>query len=99
VNFLRCIQWSLSHNCRFDIFLCTYACVLFLQGFGGKFGVQSDRVDKSAHDFSEQPERIGTNYEKPKLDVGELGVPLPKFLMTCHFFKKNRFLQNSHNAY
>jgi hypothetical protein len=38
--------------------------------------VQRDRVDKSAHDFNEQPERIGTNYEKMKPDIGEFEVPL-----------------------
>lgn len=48
----------------------------FLQGFGGKFGVQRDRVDKSAHDFNEQPERVGTNYEKLKPDIGEFELPL-----------------------
>lgn len=42
-----------------------------MQGFGGKFGVQTDRVDKSAHDFDEQPERVGTNYEKSRPDIGE----------------------------
>jgi hypothetical protein len=38
--------------------------------------VQRDRVDKSAHDFNEQPEKVGTNYDKMKPDVGEFEVPL-----------------------
>lgn len=33
--------------------------------------MQTDRVDKSAHDFNEQPERVGTNYEKSRPDIGE----------------------------
>lgn len=40
-----------------------------LQGFGGKFGVQSDRMDKSAHKFEEKQESIGTNYQRTKPDV------------------------------
>lgn len=56
-----------------DFLMCTF---LFLQGFGGKFGVQRDRVDKSAHDFNEQPEKVGTNYEKLKPDIGEFEAPL-----------------------
>jgi hypothetical protein len=48
-------------------------------------------VDKSAHDFNEQPERVGTNYEKPKPDIGELIVPLPKFFDDLPLFKKNSF--------
>jgi len=40
------------------------------KGFGGKFGVQTDRVDRSAHDFNEQPERVGTKYEKSRPDIG-----------------------------
>ena len=39
--------------------LCT-----FFQGFGGKFGVQTDRKDKSALSYDDQPEKIGTNYER-----------------------------------
>jgi hypothetical protein len=42
----------------------------WFQGFGGKFGVQKDRVDKNAHSFEEQPEQVGTNYEKVKPDTG-----------------------------
>lgn len=38
--------------------------------------MQRDRVDKSAHDFNEQPERVGTNYDKMKPDVGKFKVPL-----------------------
>ena len=43
------------------------------QGFGGKFGVQSDRQDKSAHGFGEGgEERVGTNYQPTKPDQGEM---------------------------
>ncbi|KPJ11788.1 Src substrate cortactin [Papilio machaon] len=38
-------------------------------GFGGKFGVESDRVDKSAHRFDEVG-KVGTNYTKQKPDIG-----------------------------
>lgn len=41
------------------------------QGFGGKFGVQNDRMDKSALTFQENPEKPGTNYTKVKPDIGE----------------------------
>lgn len=70
------------------LYFLLYKCsCLFLQGFGGKFGVQSDRVDRSAHDFNEQPERVGTNYEKLKPDIGESEVPLHKFFDDLHFLK------------
>ncbi|XP_046397667.1 src substrate cortactin [Ischnura elegans] len=39
------------------------------KGFGGVYGVQSDRVDKSAHGFDDAPEKVGTTYEKPSLDI------------------------------
>lgn len=39
------------------------------KGFGGKFGVQTDRMDKSALAFSE-PKNIGTAYTKTKPDIG-----------------------------
>lgn len=41
------------------------------KGFGGKFGVQNDRMDKSAVTFQENPERTGTNYTKVKPDIGK----------------------------
>lgn len=44
---------------------------LCLQGFGGKFGVQTDRMDKSAVSFKEQTEAVGTNYTKAKPDIGK----------------------------
>lgn len=47
-----------------------YAIWNYLQGFGGKFGVQNDRMDKSAISFQENPEQIGTNYTKTKPDIG-----------------------------
>ena len=38
-------------------------------GFGGKFGLQKDRVDKSAvKSYDEESEKIGTNYEKTRPD-------------------------------
>lgn len=39
-------------------------------GFGGKFGVQTDRMDKSAVTFNEQPTKVGTTYTKTKPDIG-----------------------------
>lgn len=39
-------------------------------GFGGKFGVQTDRMDKSAVTFNDEPSRVGTNYSKTKPDIG-----------------------------
>lgn len=44
--------------------------VLF-QGFGGQFGVQKDRMDKSALTFQENPDKTGTNYTKVKPDIGK----------------------------
>lgn len=55
-------------------------------------------MDKSAHDFNEQPERVGTKYEKPKPRAGELEVLLSKFFIDSTF-KENSFLQNSQNSY
>ena len=43
---------------------CKYIQFSFFQGFGGKFGVQTDRKDKSALSYDDQPEKIGTNYER-----------------------------------
>lgn len=47
-----------------------------MQGFGGKFGVQNDRMDKSAISFKENPEQIGTNYTKTKPDIGNVTLIL-----------------------
>ena len=48
-------------------------CPVLRQGFGGKFGVESDRQDKSAHGFGDgEGERVGTNYQPTKPDRGEL---------------------------
>ena len=41
----------------------------YSKGFGGKFGVQSDRKDKSALSYDDQPEKIGTNYQKTKPEL------------------------------
>lgn len=41
-------------------------------GFGGKFGVQTDRMDKSAVTFNDEPSKVGTTYTKPKPDVGSV---------------------------
>lgn len=57
--FLR--EWKYLFYITFILFL--------LQGFGGKFGVQSDRMDKSAHKFEEKQESIGTNYQRTKPDI------------------------------
>ena len=44
--------------------LCSYIYYFLFQGFGGKFGVQTDRKDKSALSYDDQTEKIGTNYER-----------------------------------
>lgn len=41
------------------------------QGFGGKFGIEKDRIDKSAYDFSEEPKPVGTQYQKEKPQIGK----------------------------
>lgn len=51
-------------------FIFVYILYFFTQGFGGKFGVQNDRMDKSAIGFESNPEKIGTNYTKTKPDIG-----------------------------
>jgi cortactin len=38
----------------------------YTKGFGGKFGVQNDRVDRSAHSYDEQVEPVGTAYERTR---------------------------------
>lgn len=40
----------------------------YSDGFGGKFGVQKDRMDKCAVGFQEQS-KVGTNYAKTKPDI------------------------------
>lgn len=52
--------------------MCVYVdYLLCFQGFGGKFGVQNDRMDKSALNFSENSDKTGTNYTKVKPDIGK----------------------------
>ena len=48
----------------------------YSQGFGGKFGVQSDRMDKTAHTFTEQPTPVGSSYKptKPDLDGNNIAM-------------------------
>merc|ERR1712153_233050 len=41
----------------------------YAKGFGGKFGVQTDRKDKSALSYDDQPDKIGTNYERTRPEV------------------------------
>lgn len=41
------------------------------KGFGGKFGVQTDRMDKSAVAFDDDANiKVGTAYSKVKPDIG-----------------------------
>ena len=49
-----------------------HSFVSYNQGFGGKFGVECDRVDKSAHTFNDQEEKVGTVYEKEKPQVSSV---------------------------
>lgn len=37
-------------------------------GFGGKFGIEKTRQDKAAAGFEEQPEVVGTNYQRTRVD-------------------------------
>ena len=47
----------------------------YKDGFGGKFGIQKDRVDKSAvASYEESNDKIGTNYEKTRPE-GKLMSP------------------------
>jgi len=55
-------------QCRVDSVWWFLICKL--QGFGGKFGVQTDRVDKSAHAFDET-EKVSPAYVKVKPDIGK----------------------------
>lgn len=45
----------------------------YTKGFGGKFGVQTDRQDASAVGFDHATGYVGTNYEKNKPVVTEIG--------------------------
>lgn len=44
------------------------------KGFGGKFGVESDKVDRSAAGYGDRNESVGTNYEKAKPMSGAVGA-------------------------
>ena len=44
------------------------------KGFGGKFGVQTDRQDAAAVGFDDAQGHVGTNYEKTRPVVAEKGV-------------------------
>jgi len=56
----------------------SYYCLLQVdhkKGFGGKFGVESDRVDKTAAGYSEgggQP--VGTNYQRTRPEASSQGA-------------------------
>ena len=41
----------------------------YSKGFGGKFGVQTDRKDKTALSYDDQPEKIGTNYQRTRPEI------------------------------
>lgn len=53
-----------------DIWIVFFFNENWFQGFGGKFGVQTDRVDKSAHMFDET-EKVSPAYTKVKPDIGK----------------------------
>lgn len=52
----------------------------YTKGFGGKFGVQSDRQDATAVGFDEGTGHVGTVYEKDKPVVLGIVLKLYKFL-------------------
>ena len=60
------------------------------KGFGGKFGVQTDRQDKAAVGFDEDAGNIGTTYEKNKPAVA--GIFQLRFLLSLrpHFTNEHR---------
>ena len=39
------------------------------KGFGGKFGVETNRQDKAAQGFNAEPEPVGTNYQRARVDA------------------------------
>ena len=43
------------------------------KGFGGKFGIQTDRQDAAALGFDSEQGHIGTNYQSNKPTVSEKG--------------------------
>ncbi len=40
----------------------------YSKGFGGKFGVETTKQDKAASGFDEQPDVVGTNYQRTRVD-------------------------------
>ena len=60
----------------------------YFQGFGGKYGLEQDRVDTSAHGFDE-PEKVGTTYKKT---IPETGLcDNVKALLLCYKFSVFHF--------
>ena len=74
-------------------------------GFGGKFGVQKDRVDKSAvKTYEETGEKVGTNYEKTRPDgkilvirIGNL-IPCKAPSLNFNLYSMSSLLVPSKNA-
>lgn len=65
------------------------------KGFGGKFGVQNDRMDKSALTFQENPEKPGTNYTKVKPDIGMCFRIFLSFLSYFRYFSMEKLFIGS----
>jgi cortactin len=40
----------------------------YSKGFGGKYGVEKEKKDNCASGFDEQPEQVGTNYQRTRVD-------------------------------
>jgi hypothetical protein len=40
----------------------------YSKGFGGKYGVASENKDKSASNFDEEIQPVGTNYQRTRVD-------------------------------
>lgn len=65
------------------------------KGFGGKFGVQTDRQDAAAVGFDEEQGHVGTTYEKDKPVVAGIQIDvgircLIIFLMNPSAFSRKR---------
>ena len=41
----------------------------YAKGFGGKFGIENDKRDRSASNFNESSEPVGTNYKPVKPEI------------------------------
>lgn len=62
------------------------------KGFGGKFGVQTDRQDAAAVGFDEEQGHVGTTYEKHKPVVAGIQIDIDADLKCHHFLNVPLFV-------